>query len=233
MNETEVHRALSRVLLAGLLAPGTKLGEHQLADIFGVSRERVRKVLQRLGHERLITLEKNRGAFAMAPDLGEARTIYEARRVIEGGIVAHLADTLDEAGRERLARHLAAEDAALTAGDRITSIRLSAEFHAILAELTGNVIIIRQMQELVARTMMLVAFFEPESSSACQCAEHRSVFRSLAARERSKAVRAITTHLSLVETRLRPRTCQAVADTLESVLLNEIKSLSPLAAAAE
>ena len=224
MGDDEIHRALSRVLLAGLVPPGTKLGEHHLAEIFGVSREKIRKVLQRLGHERLITLEKNRGAFAIAPDLGEARTIYEARRILEGGIVAHLADALDEAGRERLARHVADEDAALASGDRIASIRLSAEFHAILAELTGNPIIIRQMQELVARTMMLVAFFEPDSSSACQCAEHRAVFRSLLARERSKAVRAMTTHLSLVETRLRPRICEAPAASLEDILRMELRS---------
>ena len=224
MGEDEVHKVLSRVLLLGRVAPGTKLGEHHLAEIFGVSRERVRKVLQRLGHERLITIEKNRGASAMAPDLGEARVIYEARRIIEGGIVAYLADTIDETGRERLARHIADEDAALAAGDRISSIRLSAEFHAILAELTGNPVIIRQMQELVARTMMLVAFFEPDSSSACQCVEHRAVFRSLAARERSKAVRAMTTHLSLVETRLRPRICEVAAAPLADVLREEMLS---------
>ncbi|PIK72517.1 GntR family transcriptional regulator [Methylobacterium frigidaeris] len=218
LDETAVHAVLARVLLDGRVPAGTKLGEHFLAEIFGVSRERVRKVLHRLGHERLITVEKNRGAFAIAPDLGEARTVYEARRILEGGIVGHLATALDEAGEARLAAHVAAEDAAMAAGDRFTSIRLSAEFHTILADLTGNVLIRRQMQELVARTMMLVAFFEPDSSVACQCAEHRAVFRALSGRARAQAVRAMTTHLSLVETRLRPRVCEAVPPPLEEVL---------------
>lgn len=73
------------------------------------------------------------------------------------------------------------------------------------------------MQELVSRTMMLVAFFEPDSASACQCAEHRAIFRSLAKRERGKAIRSMTTHLSLVETRLRPRACEEVGDPLEQI----------------
>lgn len=218
LDEAAVHAVLARVLLDGWVPAGTKLGEHFLAEIFGVSRERVRKVLHRLGHERLITVEKNRGAFAIAPDLGEARTIYEARRIVEGGIVGHLATSLDAAGEARLAAHLAAEEAAMAAGDRFTSIRLSAEFHTILADLTGNVLIQRQMQELVARTMMLVAFFEPDASVACQCAEHRAVFRALAARARAPALRAMTTHLSLVETRLRPRVCDAVPPPLDEVL---------------
>lgn len=232
MGEEELHSVLARVLLAGRVAAGTKLGEHRLAELFGVSRERVRKVLHRLGHERLIKVERNRGAFAIDPDLGEARVVYEARRILEGGIVAHLTDALDEAGRTRLATHMDAEDAALAAGDRFTSIRLSAEFHTVLADLTGNTMIIRQMQELVARTMMLVAFFEPESSVGCQCAEHRAVFRALAARERSKAVRAMTTHLSLVETRLRPRICEAEPAPLDDVLRTELAALRERSAVA-
>lgn len=218
MDEDTVHDVLKRQLLSGRLAPGTKLGEHRLAEIFGVSRERIRKVLHRLGHERLIRVERNRGAFAISPDLGEARAIYEARRILEGGIVAHLSDALDAAGRARLERHMAAEAGALAAGDRVTSIWLSAEFHTILAELTGNAIVVGQMQELVARTMMLVARFEPDGSSACQCQEHRAIYRALLSGERSRVIRSMTTHLSLVETRLRPRSCEAVAEPLEAVL---------------
>lgn len=225
MDEGSIHSVLARALLAGRIPAGTKLGEHRLASLFGVSRERVRKVLHRLGHERLLTIEKNRGAFAIDPDLGEARMVYEARRILEGGIVAHLADALDAAGRARLEAHIAAEDEALTRGDRFTSIRLSAEFHTVLGDLTGNPLIVRPLQELVARTVMLVAFFEPDASVACQCDEHRLVFRSLVARERAKAVRAMTTHLSLVETRLRPRACEAVALPLDAVLAEEIARL--------
>jgi len=222
MDEEAIHGVLARTLLAGRVPAGTKLGEHRLADIFHVSRERIRKVLHRLGHERLIRVEKNRGAFAIDPDLSEARTIYEARRILEGGIVAHLTHVLDEAGRARLERHMAAEEAALDAGDRFTSIRLSAEFHTVLADLTGNPMIVRPLQELVARTQMLVAFFEPDAAVACQCDEHRAVFRALVGRERSKAVRAMTTHLSLIETRLRPRICEAASAPLEDVLRAEI-----------
>lgn len=222
MDEAAIHAVVARALLAGRVAAGTKLGEHRLAAIFGVSRERVRKVLHRLGHERLIRLEKNRGAFAIDPDLGEARTIYEARRILEAGIVAHLADALDEAGRSRLDAHLEAEAAALQAGDRFRSIRLSAEFHAILAELTGNPFIVGTLQELVARTVMLVGFFEPPAAVSCQCAEHRAVVRALAAGERARAVRAMTTHLSLVETRLRPRVCDDPTASLETVLADGI-----------
>src|SRR5688572_18796968 len=72
------------------LPPGTKLGEEQLAAIFGVSRARIRRVLPRLAHEGVVTLEPNRGAFVARPTVADAREVFEARKLIEPGIVARL-----------------------------------------------------------------------------------------------------------------------------------------------
>ena len=73
--EASIHRVLSQVLLAGRLAPGTQLVETRLAAVFGVTRERVRKVLHRLGHERLLEIVPNRGCFVSSPTLAQAREI--------------------------------------------------------------------------------------------------------------------------------------------------------------
>jgi DNA-binding GntR family transcriptional regulator len=215
---------LSRLLLAGKLPGGMKLGEHKLAELFGVSRERIRKVLHRLGHERLLEIVRNRGAFTIEPDLREAHLIYEARRILESGIAAHLADNLTDAQVERLRDHVDREAEALRKGDRATWIRLSAEFHFVLAEMTENPIIQRQAKELVGRTLMLVTFYETSAGSTCGCEEHRAIFRALAGRERGKAVKAMSSHLSLVETRLKPLVCVEEGPSLESVLTQEIET---------
>jgi DNA-binding GntR family transcriptional regulator len=62
MHETEeaVYALIARVLLSGQLAAGAQLVETRLAAVFGLSRERIRKILQRLGHERLLELFPNR-----------------------------------------------------------------------------------------------------------------------------------------------------------------------------
>ncbi|TDT99195.1 GntR family transcriptional regulator [Azorhizobium sp. AG788] len=218
MDEETIHAILSRVLLAGRLPGGTKLGEHRLAEIFDVSRERIRKVLHRLGHERLIEVVKNRGAFTLAPDPNEIRVIFEARRILEGGIVAHLADTLSPDQVEALRDHVERETEALKTGDRQTWLKLSAEFHFLLASMTGNPLIIQQARELVGRTTMLVAFYENSAAAQCGCAEHRTIFRALASGERAKASRMMTTHLAMIETRLRPMACVDAGPTLESVI---------------
>lgn len=203
--EEAVHRTLARTLLAGRLAPGTQLIENRLAAIFGVSRERIRKVLHRLGHEKLLELIPNRGAFVTNPTLEQAREIYEARRIVEGGIAARLAGRLSSRQLSALADHANREHDALRCGDRVASIRLSGEFHLLLAAFTGSAFVERELQELVSRTSMLVAFFEPAASSACGCEEHAEIINALVHGDGASAFRAMHVHLSLIETRLAPR----------------------------
>jgi DNA-binding GntR family transcriptional regulator len=209
--EEAVHAVIARVLLRGQLAPGTQFVETRLAHVFGVSRERIRKVLARLGHERLLDLVPNRGAFVASPSLEQAREIYEARRILEGGIAARLAGRMEAAHLKALAAHGRRERRALKAGDRALSIRLSAEFHCLLADCCGSEYIQRQLQELVSRTSMLVAFFESEAASSCACEEHELIVEALREGDARGAMRSMHSHLSLVETRLKPRTAPRLA----------------------
>ena len=77
-----VHGALTQAVFEGRLAPGSKLPEHRLAAIFGVSRERVRKVLHRLVAERRLERIPRRGTFVPNPSPEEIRTVYRAHRIL-------------------------------------------------------------------------------------------------------------------------------------------------------
>jgi len=218
--EVLVEKALQKALLSGSIPPATALREGLLVDIFGISREKIRKVLQRLGTQKLIELIPNKGAFVATPALEQARSIYEARRILEGGIVGHLAPNFDETQAKRLAQHLINEDSALALGDRADSVALSADFHLILAELTGNFLIQQQLQELVAKTSLLVAVHEPIQCTHCACEEHRDIFQALIQRDAVKATKHMTAHLSMIETRLRPgmaNTGKGLDETLRKV----------------
>jgi DNA-binding GntR family transcriptional regulator len=205
-SEQSIYAVIAEALRAGALQPGSKLGEQKLADVFGVTRERVRKVLHRLGHERLIDVIPNRGAFVVDPSLEDAREIYDARRIVEGGIAWRLATRLTSGELDTLRAHFAGEQRAHARGRRFEMIQLSGAFHILLAELTHNPLIVRQMQELVSRTSMLVALFEEDSAPDCGIDEHRSILRALEARDAADATSAMLHHLSSIETRLHPRT---------------------------
>lgn len=214
-DEEAIHQVISGALLSARLTPGAPLREVALAEVFGVSRERIRKVLQRLGNERLLELIPNRGAFVAAPGLEQAREIYEARRVLEGGVVGHLANLLTAADAKQLETHLRKEEAAVAAADRAEAIRLSGEFHQLLARATGSPFIQQALHQLVSRTSMLVALFEPAQSMRCACEEHRAIFSALVAGDGPQAMKAMQQHLALIETRLRPARDMATGDTAE------------------
>ncbi|MGO4395696.1 GntR family transcriptional regulator [Variovorax sp. M-6] len=200
--EAEIHDVLSEMLLSSALPPGLRLGEMELAGAFGVSRERIRKVLQRLGTERLIELVPNRGAFVANPTLSTAREIYDARRMLESGLLLMLANTLSSAQIDELEAHLAQEHEASHQGDRARAVQLSGDFHLKLAEMSGNPFMVRYVQEMVSRTSMLVALFE-DAAPTCGLSEHRDIVNALRQRNGPLAAQMGTVHLSLIETRLR------------------------------
>lgn len=202
MTEKEIRVLLRDMLLSGALPAGLRLGEMELAQVFKVSRERVRKVLHRLGSERLMELIPNRGAFVASPTLAAAREIYSARRILESGLLMTLAETLSDAQLDELEHHLALEHKAAHRNDRALMVQLSGSFHVRLAEMAGNELIIRYMHELVSRTSMLVAFFE-RAAPACSLREHEGIVRALRQRDGPRAAQAGATHLSLIETRLK------------------------------
>lgn len=224
MDEQSIARVLTGVLLAGCLVPGLRLGEQQLADAFGVSRERIRKVLHQLGHQRLIDIHPNRGAFVAQPGLKEAREVYNARRILEIGVVSHLAASITERQKQILSRHIELESSANAVHDHPEAVRLSGLFHRHLAEMTGNEYIIRYMQELVSRTAMLVAYHEV-GSAQCGAVEHRGIVAAIADRDSERASREMRTHLSLVETRLQVPAVRAETSDLDTVLREEIRRL--------
>lgn len=222
LDERAVAEILTSALLAGRLSPGLRLGEHQLAGLFGVTRERIRKILQRLGTQRLLDLQPNRGAFVAEPGLREAREVYQARRIVEVGIVFHLAESITPMQLKTLEQHVVREQRAHDAKDHAESVRLSGLFHTDLAALTGNPLVVRTMQEMVSRTAMLVAYHEARPPE-CGCTEHRSILEAVGARDPAAAGREMNLHLSLVETRLQVPPVRPSTTDLDAVMVEEIR----------
>ncbi len=197
-----VHAAISRALFEGRLTPGAKLPEHRLASIFDVSRERIRKVLHRLVAERRLEAIPQRGVFVPNPSQQEIRTIYEAHRVFEAGVLAQLVQSPGEAIWERIEAHLAEERAAAAREDRAASVRLSGHFHMLLVDSLGNPELSRFLRELLARSSLMVSAFEPLRLSLCGVDEHAAIAEALRARDRDRAIALSGEHFTHIEERL-------------------------------
>lgn len=202
-SEDGIHERLLSAIFEHRLPPGTKLGEEGLAAIFGVSRARIRAVLPRLAHDGLVTLEPNRGAFVAQPTVEQARDVFEARRLIEPGIALRLARQSDRrAAVAQLRRHVAAERKARAAGDARAIVRLSGEFHILLAELAGNALLAKALRELASLTCLIIALYDKPAKPSCLGEEHGEIADAIAAGDARRVAALMVEHLNHVEQHL-------------------------------
>jgi DNA-binding GntR family transcriptional regulator len=205
MRAQAVHRALKRAILDQALAPGSKLPEDSIGERLGVSRTLVREALVRLSEEGLVEMRPNKGAVVARPSLEEGRHLFAARLALERLVVESLSGQLTAQQEKQLLEHIAAEEAA-RGRDESTSIRLAGEFHTLLASMTGNAVVIRYVNELVARSSLILALYGRPHSSECAVSEHREILESLKARDTAGAVGLMLHHLESITTRaLLPR----------------------------
>jgi DNA-binding GntR family transcriptional regulator len=212
----EIYEKIYVAILEHRLHPGTKLGEERMAEIFGVSRARVREVLARLAHEQIVELFPQRGAYVAKPSTEQARDVFEARRLIEPAVLRRLVDTLSPEKIQRLRQHVELEADARRRNDKRAVIRLSGEFHTLLAELGGNSALARTMRELCMLTCLTIFLYDAPTAQSCRDDEHQLIIEAVARRDRARAEKIMMDHLDHIEGSLQLDNANGEAD-LEAI----------------
>ena len=185
------------------LMPGTKLAEQQIADIFGVSRTVVRQALNQLSRDHLVTLEPARGAHVAQPSVEEARQVFEVRAMLESSLVRRLAESITDAQIAQLRAHLKAERDAVARTDVSGRTRLLADFHVVLARMTGNDVVAELVADLLRRSSLIALMYQSSLSAEHSQDEHVQIVDALERRDARAAVRLMEHHLGSVERNLR------------------------------
>lgn len=191
------------------LAPGTKLSEAEVGTLFDVSRTVVRYALQMLAFEGLVKTERNRGAFVSNPSPEEARQVFASRRLIEPGIVTAAAQRITKADISAIGRHLEDENRHRSlrgAEARRAEIKASGDFHLMLARVAGNAILEKFMDELVARSSLVIALYGRSGVSSCGHDEHLEIMRALEMKDIASATDMMLHHIDHIEADLDLRT---------------------------
>lgn len=197
--DQRVFDAIREAILEHRLAPGTKLKEVPLAELFGVSRATVRGVLGRLGHLHLLELRPNRGAVVATPTVEESRQVFEARKAIEEAIVAKVAAGATRAEVTGLRAAVTAEEAAYARGDERGGLRRSIDFHRRLAALAGNEVLARYLEELMSRTPLIALAHRGQAPAPCGCDDHVALVAAIGAGDARRAARLMREHIDHLE----------------------------------
>lgn len=184
------------------LAPGSRLVEEQLAEVFGVGRSRIRLVLQALARDQIVILHRNKGAAVAHPGIAEAREVFAARRLIEASLARQICDVIDDRGIKRLKAHLRKEDGAERRGDRAVEMRTSHDFHMLLGEILGNSVITSILKELLVRSSLITAIYERRDVHVCSQSAHQQLIELIEQRDAEGLAKAMHDHLVEVESHL-------------------------------
>ena len=181
-------------ILAGRLAPGSRLVECELTARFSVSRGPVREALRRLAAEGLIEHLPHRGALVRRLSARAIRELFQIRAEMES-LAARLAAESDDAeARARFAEAIRPifDDRRRRAPDYLAE---NAAFHDATMALAGNL----QLRELATRLHLLIMaqvgdILTPEALDA-SVREHRAIANSILARDPAAAAAHMRAHL--------------------------------------
>ena len=120
------------------------------------------------------------------PTPEEAKQVFASRRLIEPGIAAQACEKIEEADLLHFEDQLASESRFLAQRGpeaRRSEIKASGDFHLLLATVVANPILLRFMEELVARSSLVIALYGRSGVSACGHSEHLEIWDALQARD--------------------------------------------------
>jgi DNA-binding GntR family transcriptional regulator len=201
IDESDIVERIFEAVIEQRLPPGTKLSESALCDAFGVGRMRIRRSLLLLASREVVELHANRGAFVASPTPEQAREVFEARLALEPNIARLAVHRASEEDISALTRHLEMEYVAHKERRRHDAIRLSGQFHTLMAQVAGNAILIRTMKELVTRTSLIIGLFGSGVSN-CRDDDHAAIVGAFHTRDAEKAAWMMTLHLRHIQNHL-------------------------------
>lgn len=200
--DERIHAELYDAIINHQIRPATPLQEDGLATAFGVSRTIIRKVLQRLAHEKLVELIPNKGACVAKPSVEQARQVFEARRGVECMMIEKLAPTIADEDIDRLSAMVDAEAAATANDSKQARVRLSGDFHRELAQLARNEVLRDFVTELISRTSLIIALYESPGAVPCSYSEHKEIVDALRRRDGKRAAQYMKHHLQHIEAQI-------------------------------
>ncbi len=186
---------LERAIHEHRLPPGTKLGEDELAEAYGISRTIVRSALLALSHRHLVELKRNRGAFVAQPTIREAREVFEARALLEPRTAHSAALRMREADLATLHDNIREEHAALDAGDDGRALFLSGQFHVEIARIADQSTIEIFISQLISRSSLIIALYWRRRAALCETQAHHALLDAFERRDGDAAEQLMKGHL--------------------------------------
>ncbi|MFM0061405.1 GntR family transcriptional regulator [Paraburkholderia phytofirmans] len=138
LSEGVVVPALREAIVEGVLAPGSRLSEVQVAKQLNVSRTPMREAFAQLEREGLVTVLPRVGAFVRAVTARDVEEIYTVRAALECLAVQLASERITALGTAQLDDVVAAMQASANADDPASYVDALDRFYSIVMTIADN-----------------------------------------------------------------------------------------------
>lgn len=193
LHETE--DALLRDIQAGLgdgtFGIGDDISVRVLADRLGMGRSRVRRAIQSLGEEGLVTVTGEAGITVRLPSASDVVEMYAARRAL-GSIAVRAASRRSDLDAGELEALVAALDRSVRVDDRVGMQRFDSEFQVALAHASGLSKIPAMLDSFTKQLVMFITLLGVQYNYPADrmLAQDARLLAAIRARDQEAAVRA-------------------------------------------
>lgn len=199
--QDDLYTRLFDAILEQRIHAQSRFTEESLAQMFGARRSDIRGVLTRLSHQQIIVLKPNHRPRVVSLDHEQTKQTLHARRLTEITLVQLACERRCRQDWNRL--HSLIEKERLCT-EPAPAIRLSGDFHLLLAEMAGNAPLAHFLDSLVPLTSLAIAQCAIREEKYCDWQMHEEILDAIERGDALDAQMLLNGHL----------------DTLEELLLN-------------
>lgn len=191
-----VCEALREAIRNGVLKPGERLMEIQLAEELGVSRTPVREAIRKLELEGYVVMMPRRGTYVASMSIRDINEIFEIRTALESLSNGLAAEHITEEELEHLQRLLVIIGGYIKAGDIEKIVETDIEFHDLMYHAARNqrlVGIISNLRDQLTRFRTLSMSYPGRLEATIE--EHKAIVEAIANGDRKMASKAAERHM--------------------------------------
>ncbi|MFA6807525.1 MAG: GntR family transcriptional regulator [Eubacteriales bacterium] len=188
-----VLEALREAIISGVLEPGGRLMEIQLAEEMGVSRTPVREAIRKLELEGFIVMIPRKGAYVAGVSHKDVKDVFEIRATLEALAAGLAAQKVTEEEIDQMERALYYEKEPETVEEMVES---DTDFHALLYKASRNerlIQILANLREQIQRFRTTSLAVPGRAKDAIQ--EHRELVDAIARHDGEEAQNLARTHI--------------------------------------
>ena len=188
--------SVRQAILSGILGPGARLRQEELADVFGTSRIPVREALRALEYEGLVTSVPHRGFTVTALDADNVEEVYDLRILLESEAVRLALPLLTDEDLDDLEKLFRVMQDAGSPDDQLAARE---QFYLRLYSVTGRPRLVGLIVRLRAEVARVLRWATIQHSSSI----HEHFFEAVRVGDADRAVAHLAGHYQRVKVLIR------------------------------